>query len=435
MMTKLLRRRGPMPWQACPASVRRLLLAELLGLLAGSVAQAAIAWWISTRGGAADLARYGTAMAVAALVATPLLSPWGDRVPKQRLIRLGKACLVVDALALALLAHGGAYSLALLCLCGVLSMAAQAVLWPAESSLLPELVPATDLPAAIRLRRGAQALGGLLGPGLAGGALACLGLPWTMVLNLGLFLLSAGAAWFIGPPLCPGRAAAPGGWWSDLGDGLRAKWGVRLDRWWTLVGALMMVCLLPATGLLLPLRVQALGLSAAWFGACGAALSMGVLLGVAGVAPALIRRRGRAGALVLAITTCTLAIAGIGLCHWPPGLPLLCALLGLCLSVTQLVGQTHRLLAIPEHFRARMAAAHLTTAHLAAALAPALAGTLLQQAPVHTVYLLLAGGFAAGGLLLLLVPGLGAFLRLDHDSVTNWYGRRYPQAFRPRGGQ
>jgi MFS family permease len=285
------------------------------------------------------------------------------------------------------------------------------------------------------LRRGAQALGGLLGPGLAGAALASLGLPGTMVLNLAVFLLSAGVAWRIGPSPWPGQAGVRGGWWAELGDGLRAKWGVPLDRWWTLVGALMMVCLLPATGLLLPLRVQALGLSAAWFGACGAALSMGVLLGVAGVAPALIRRHGRAGALVLAITTCTLAIAGLGLCRWPPGLPLLCALLGLCLSVTQLVGQTHRLLAIPEHFRARMAAAHLTTAHLAAVLAPALAGTLLQHAPVHTVYLLLAGGFAAGGLLLLLVPGLGAFLRLDHHSVTNWYGRRYPQAFRPRGGR
>ena len=432
-----VRRRIPMPtpWRRCAPAVQRLLLAELLGLLAGSVAQAAMAWWISSRGGAADLARYGAAMAVTALIATPLLSPWGDRVPKRRLIRWGKACLVIDALGLALLAHGGVYSLALLCLCGVLSVAAQAALWPAESSLLPELVPAAGLPEAIRLRRAAQALGGLLGPGLAGGALASLGLPWTMVLNLALFLLSAGAAWLIGPPLSPGRAAVRGGWWADLGDGLRAKWRVPLDRWWSLAGALMMVCLLPATGLLLPLRVQALGLSAAWFGACGAALSLGVLVGVAGVAPALIARQGRPGALVLAITACTAGIAGIGLCRWPPGLPLLCALLGLCLSVTQLVGQTHRLLAIPGHFRARSAAAHLTSAHLAAALAPALAGALLQHAPVHTVYLLMAGGFAASGLLLLLVPGLGAFLRLDHDSVTNWYGRHYPEAFRSRGGR
>jgi MFS family permease len=372
-------------------------------------------------------------MALAALVATPLLSPWGDRVPKCRLIRLAKACLVLDALGLAVLAQGGAYSLALLCGCGLLSMAAQAVLWPAESSLLPELVPAAELPEAIRLRRGAQALGGLLGPGLAGAVLASCGLRWAMVLNLGLFLLSAGVAWRIGPPPVPARPAARGSWWADLADGLCAKWGVPLDRWWTLVGALMMVCLLPATGLMLPLRVQALGLSAAWFGACSGALSMGVLVGVAGVAPALMARHGRAGALVRAISTCTVAIAGVGLCRWPPGLPLLFALVGLCLSVTQLVGQTHRLLAVPEDFRARMAAANLSTAHLASAMAPALAGALLQRAPVQTVYLLMACGFGASGLLLLVVPGFAAFLRLDHASVANWYGRHHPQAFRSRG--
>jgi hypothetical protein len=269
----------------------------------------------------------------------------------------------------------------------------------------------------------------LLGPGLAGCALAVADLPWTMVSGLSLSLLSAGVAWRIGAPPFPSRAAASRGWRSDLVDGLRAKWCVPLDRWWTLTGALMMVCLLPATGLLVPLRIQALGLSAAWFGACGAALSTGVLAGVAGLAPALIARQGRVGALVAAISTCALAVAGIGLCRWAPGLPLLFALLGLCLSVTQLVGQTHRMLAIPEAFRSRMAAAHLTTAHLAAALAPALAGALLQHASVQAVYLLLAAGLAAGGLLLLLVPGLGPFLRLDHEQVRGWYGRHHPEAF------
>ena len=421
------------PWRRCPAAVQRLLLAELLGLLASSVAQAAMAWWISTRGGAADLARYGAAAAVAALVATPLLSPLGDRVPKQRLIRAAKACLVVDALGLALLAHASVYSLVLLCLCSGLSIAANAVLWPVQASLLPELVAPADLPEAIRLRRGAQALGGLLGPGLAGAVLAWAALRWALVLNLALFLLSAGVAWRIGVPSRPRHSDVGGRWWADLRDGVRAKWGVPLDRWWTLTGALMMVFLLPATGLLLPLQVQALGLSAAWFGGCGAALSLGLLLGVAGLAPRLMAWQGRVRALALAIATCTAAVAGIGLCRWAPGLPLLCALLGGCLSVTQLVGQTHRALAIPEHFRARMAAAHLTSAHLAAALAPALAGALLQHAPVRTVYLLLAAGFGAAGLLLLLVPGLGPFLRLDHDSVVTWYGRRYPRAFRSPG--
>lgn len=410
-------------------AVRRLMLGELLGLLATASMQLTMAWWISSQGGAAALARYGAVTALAAALATPLLSPAGDRWPKRILIRLGKVWLALDALLLAALCWAGIHDLTLLCVCGLSSVAATALLWPAEASILPELVAPAGLPAAIRLRRAAQAAGGLLGPGLGGVVLASTGPDTAMALNLVLFGLAAGAAWLPGMPGLPTAAARRRRWLDEMADGLRAKWQVRLDRWWTLVGALMMLCLLPAIGLLLPLRIQALGLSAVWFGACSASLSGGLLLGVAGLAPALINRLGRIRALALVIVSCTAAMAGVGLCNRAPMLVALFALIGLCLSVTQLVGQTHRVLAIPEDYRARMSAAHLTIAHLAAALAPALAGALLQQVAAPTVYLLLAAGFGACGLLLLAVPDLGTFLRQDHDSVVGWYGRHYPHAF------
>lgn len=433
-MPDLLPSRLLPPWRGTTPALRRLLLSELFGLLAASGAQAGIAWWIASGGGAADMVRYGSGAAVMALLAAPLLSPWGDRVPKARLIRGARLVLVLDALALALLAQAGAYHLAWLCLCSLLSIAAGALLQPVEASILPELVPAADLPAAIRLRRGAQALGGLVGPALAGAALAAGGLRWAMAMNLLLFTLAAGVAWRVGVPPFPAARRTRAGWTDDLWAGLRAKWGVVLDRWWTLVGALMMVCLLPATGLMVPLQVQALGLSPAWFGAFCAALPLGVLAGAAGLAPALVAWRGRVGALAAAIVAMALAMAGIGLCRWAPGVLALFVLLGLCLSVTQLVGQTHRMLAMPEAFRARMTAANLAIAHGAAALAPLVAGALLARLPVGTVYLLLAGAFAASGLLLLAVPGLRVFLQQDHDSVRGWYTRHYPRAFAPTAG-
>ncbi|MDT7837204.1 MFS transporter [Aquabacterium sp. OR-4] len=434
-------------WRALPPGLRHFLLSELLGLLATASMQLGMAWWISSQGGAAALARYGALTGLAALLATPLISPAGDRWPKRLLIRAGKLCLAVDALLLAALCGAGVFKLTLLCLCGLLSVAATALLWPVEASLLPELVPTAALPDAVRLRRAAQAMGGLLGPALGGLLLAAAGLKLAMAANLLLCLIAAAAAWRIDRPagntappasaeaLAPAAAMATvppprrRSWLGDIADGLRAKWRVRLDRWWTLTGALMMLCLLPATGLLLPLRIQALGLGAAWFGACSAGLSAGLLLGVAGLAPALIARLGRVRALALAIGLCAAAMAGIGLCQAAPALVALLALIGLCMSVTQMVGQVHRLLAIPEHYRARMNAAHLMMAQLAAALAPAVAGLLLLGNGLRTVYLLLALGFAAAGLLLLAVPGLGAFLRADHEAARGWYGRHYPQAF------
>lgn len=421
--------RSPAWRQSVPITVRRLLLGELMGLLATASLQLTVAWWITSEGGAAALARYGALTATAALVATPLLSPAGDRWPKSRLIRLGRLCLALDALLLTSLCWSGIYDLTLLCACGLLSVVATALLWPVEASIIPELVAPAQLPAAMRLRRAAQAAGGLLGPSLGGMVLAGAGLEAAMIVNLALCMLASGAAWLVGLPARPVAAPRRRGWFGDMAGGLRAKWCVRLDRWWTLVGALMMLCLGPATGLLLPLRIQSLGLTAAWYGACSAALSVGLLLGVVWLAPALIDRMGRVRALALVIAGCAAAIAGIGLCNRAPALVTLFASIGLCMSVTQLVGQTHRMLAMPEDYRARMSAAHLMVAQLVAALAPALAGTLVLQVDVQNTYLLLAAGFGVAGLLLLAVPGLGTFLRQDHEGARNWYSRHYPQAF------
>lgn len=430
---------------AATRALRLLLLGEATGLLAASTSQLLLAWWISQHGGPADLARYALTLALAGLLLTPLLSPLGDRCARHRLVAAARTVLVLDSLGVLLLVAAGHHQPLWLTVLGLVGVAAHAVLLPAEASLLPDRVAAAQLPQAVRWRRAAQALGGLLGPALAGPVLVVAGPPALAAISLLLAVLAACAAAGLGPSPRPASAvlAAPAassadataaatarGWWADLAAGLRAKWGVPLDRGWTAVGALMMLFLLPATGVLLPVRVQGLGLSAAWFGACGAALSAGVLLGVAGLAPALIRRAGRVRALALALGLCTLALAGLGLVAWPPGLVLCMAGVGLAMSVTQLVGQTHRLLAMPEDFRARMTAAHLTVAQLSATLAPALAAALLQlPLAVSTVYLVLAAGFATSGLLLLAVPGLGPFLRLDHEEVRDWYRRQHPQAF------
>lgn len=418
--------------RACDSSMRLLLLTELLGLLAAGGAQTSLLWWISKSGGAVDLTLYGGAIALSSLVAMPLMSPLGDRWPKRRLIQLGKACLLVEALVLCLLSLSGVYHWALICACSLLSVLANAIVLPAQASILPELVETEALPAAIRLRRGAQALGGLLGPGLGGAALALGGVTWALALVTLLFGIAMFTALRLHEPRFQVKATGSKGWYQDMVAGLRAKWGVPLDRWWTLTGALMMVFYLPATGMLLPLRLQSLQLSALWFGACSAALSLGLLLGVAGLADRLIQRLDRVRAIFGAIAICGLAVAGLGLCDWAPGLVLLFALLGLCMSVTQLVGQTHRMLAMPENFRSRMSAVHLAVAHIAGALAPTVAGGLLQHGSVATVYLLLAAGFLSSGLLLLAVPDLRLFLGLEHEQVKNWYGQNYPQAFTAR---
>lgn len=416
-------------------ATRQLLVSEMAGLLANASSQTTLAWWIAHSGGAADLARYGAGMAICAMVALPLMSPLGDRGPKHRVVRGACVLLLLDVLVLAALAWRDAYSWPLLCLCGAVSAVANAALLPAQASMLPELVETSRLPEAIRLRRGFQAVGGLMGPALSGALLALAGVAAAMAGAALMMLAAAVAAARLQPTPATPAAATRAGWLGDVRAGLRAKWGVPVDRWWTLAGALMMVFFLPATGLLLPLRLQSLGLSGGWLGACGAALSAGVMAGVAGLAEALIRRLDRVRAIAAAIGVCGGAMGAVGLCDPPWALVALFALMGLCMSVTQLVGQTHRMLAVPEHFRARMAAAQLTLAHLAATAAPVVVATLLAGWRVEAVYLWMAAGFLASGGLLLAIPGLRPFLRLDHAQVKNWYGLQYPKAFLPVRGR
>ena len=420
----------PLSWRRQPTPLRRLLISETFSLLAASTAQLSLAWWVGRSGGAGDLSRYAMLLALGSLLALPLLSPLGDRCAKRPLVRLATLGMLAETAALCLLALSGHYRLDWLIALGLLGTTASAVLLPVLSSMLAELVPPAQLPEALRLRRGAQALGSLLGPGLAGGALALGDVGLALSLCLLLAGLSAGAAWRLGSAFQATASARPAtGWWQDLRAGLRAKWGVPLDRWWTLSGALMMVFLLPAIGMLLPLRLQALGLSAAWFGACSAALSLGLLAGVMGLAQRLISGLNRVRAIALALPVCGLGMALLGACPWPPGMAMACLLIGLCMSVTQMVGQSHRLLAIPENFRARMSAAQLCVAQLAGLAAPAVAGLLLQHLSVAQAYGGLSLAFLASSLLLLRVPSLGDFLRLDHESVRGWYGRQHPEAF------
>ncbi|HEY1128432.1 MAG TPA: MFS transporter [Roseateles sp.] len=416
----------------CPPAARRLLAGEMAGLLATASTQTTLAWWIAHSGGSGDLARHGLVIAVCAMAAMPLLSPMGDRWSKRRVVQAARGLLLLEALALAMLAGMDVYSLSTLCFCGALSAVVTAALAPTQASMLPELVGVDRLPDAIRLRRGCQAMGGLAGPAVSGALLATDGIAAAMVGALLLTLVAAAAAMWLGPPGVAPTAAAAGGWLGDMGAGLRAKWRVPVDRWWTLTGALMMVFFLPATGMLLPLRLQALGLSGGWLGACSASLSLGVMAGIAGLADALIRRLGRVRSIAVAIGVCAGAMAAAGACAQPLALLGCYVLMGMCMSVTQLVGQTHRALAVPEHFRSRMAAAQLALAQLAASVAPAVAGVLLTLWRVEAVYLCMAMGFLASGALLLAVPELRPFLRLDHEQVRNWYGRQYPEAFGPR---
>ena len=277
-----------------------LLISDTLMLLSLMVGRVAVPWWVASEGGAAHLAVFAAGMALVSCIALPLLSPLGDRFDKKLLISAGLALMALEGLALAALAQAGIYHLGLVMALELCAAVAMAAIMPASFSIVAELLPGHQLTAGLGLQKSAQAVGRLLGPVLGGTLLALAGTATALWLHALLLALAAALAWRIQAAL-PAPGARERRWLQDLRAGLAAKWKMPLERGWTSVSFLVMIFFGPGIGMLLPLKVQSLGLSAAWLGAYEAGLSAGMLLGALGGSVGLARRIGRFHASLCAI--------------------------------------------------------------------------------------------------------------------------------------
>ncbi|WP_429454512.1 MFS transporter [Paraburkholderia sp. 40] len=409
----------------------RLLLSDLLRILAEMVGYITLPWWIVHLGGAHDLAIYSVSIAVTTIFAMPLLSPLGDRYAKRPQIAWGLCALMVVAFTLATLASLSDYRLMLIVCIGMVTVIAKAFIDPASSTISAELVPADRLAKVLRLRKSTQAAGRALGPTLAGATLALGGIAATLWMNGILLGVAAYVTWQLPSHTQPNeRHRGLARWWEDLRAGLHAKWIVPLERGWTLVNFFVWIFQGPAVGMLIPLKVQSLGLSGLWLGASEAALSLGLLLGSFRGSDALVSRFGRFNVRVGAAMCEGLALAASGWAHSPIVLVLAFTCVGFANASMGLVGATHRSLAIPQNFRVRILAASMMTTQIAGILGPMIAGAALTHWAVGEVYTcfgfatcLLAFGFV-------LIPRSREFFALNHDQVKDWFRHEYPQAFK-----
>lgn len=414
--------------------VRLLMISEVLTVFSLLVGHLAVSWWVAEQGGAAHLAIYGVVMSATAFVSMPLLSPLADRYPKRTLLGAGLSVFVLETFLLASMVQWLDYALLPLVLLEMVAVMALAVMQPAAMSIAAELVPHEQLAEAFALQKSAQALGRMLGPALCGLILATAGVLAALWLHVALFVVAAWAAFRI--PTGSHRAPSEARHWArELTAGLRAKWVIPVERYWTILSFFTMLFFGPAIGLLVPLRVQSLGWSAAWLGWCEAALSAGMLIGALYAARALTERFGRYPIAITALAGEGIALGLVGILDARYALPLCFFFTGLCLACMQLIGQTHRMLAVPDQFRGRFSACNLMVMHMAGTLGPALVGILLLQAEVDLVYLICGLGMLLCALCYPWLPGFRAFLSLDHATAKDWYAREYPQAFAGEAGR
>ena len=411
-------------------SFRWLLWSDALTLLSMMVGQVALPWWIAKSGGAHDLAVYGVVVAAMSFVALPLLSPFADRHSKRSLMVVGLLGFGVAASAMATFAALSHYRLDVVIAIETVTVLASALIMPASNSIVTELVPPAGLSQALGLQQTAQASGRLIGPAIAGALLAVVDTAPTLALGACLLFAAASLATRLPrPDGAPATAKPRGRWVDEVRVGLRVNWSIPIERGWVIcnfIGALFMV---PCVAMLAPLKVQSLGLSAAWLGWVEAGASLGMLVGSLGPAAWWARAHGRFGARVGGSAVMGLALALAGLTGDRHVLVACFAVVGVCAATTTLVGKTHRMLARPLAYRARMSAAAIMTVQVSQTLGPAIAGVALTHWSVRAVYVMFGLLSAVSALGFFLIPGFRAFMALEHDEVDDWYGRTYPATF------
>jgi MFS family permease len=205
-----------------------------------------------------------------------------DRLPRFRVMMTADLGAAVAWAALAAMLITGWAPLPYLITAAVFAGAMTALFYPAQTGVVPEVVPAERLQSAngvLRLGMNVARIGGFA---LAGGAVTLLGAGWAVALNAGLLVASAlFTAGLRLPAASPSTEATPAGPLQELKEG----WHEFRSRQWLWVVVLqysfVLMVLQAVIGVLGPvMAIARLGGPAGWSVVLGAE-SAGMLVGVA----------------------------------------------------------------------------------------------------------------------------------------------------------
>ncbi len=276
-----------------------------------------------------------------------------DAVDRRRLMLAAQSVMMLTAAALALLTAGGLARVWLILLVAGGGAAAGAVDGPARQALLPSLVPREHLPNAIGLNSILFQTASVIGPALAGVALATTGVASVYALNALSFLATIGAVLLM-RDIPAAKLAGPGAIsLRALGEGIRFVFGSPLLRATLILDGLATFFCSATT--LLPLFAQdVVPVGPRGYGWLYAAPSVGAVLASA----VMVRLAGqiahRGVVLLLAVAVYGLATIAFGLSRTFGLMFLALAISGAADTVSAVLRNIVRQLETPDRLRGRM---------------------------------------------------------------------------------
>ena len=385
---------GRLPALAAP-TFRTFLAAAFVGNIGAWMGTTAQGWLVlGLTDSAAALGVASAAGSAPVLFLSLLAGVLADRLDR-RLIMVGaQVAGAIVAAALALLTMTGVVAYWHVLVLAVLAGSATALAMPTFQAIVSTLVPAGAIGNAVALNSAQFNLSRILGPVVAGAAIAAGGQALAFWLNALALGVVAVVLWRL--PLASASASATraeASMWSNLLDGLRY---VRADR---MVLVLLVLAAVPGLLMLnylplLPVYARdILDIGAGGLGVLTAAIGVGALVGAHGVA--VLRPGGGSGRLVLV----GLAVASVALITFALSTVLVVSLVALAvLGAAQVAyyATTNTLLQVivPPRLRGRVMSLYILTSWGAIPLGNLLAGFVAERygAPA---------ALAAGGLITL----------------------------------
>jgi MFS family permease len=341
-----------------PPSLRhrrfRLLWAGLAISVAGSQMQVwALLWHVRTlTSQPIALGGVGLARILPIFLFSLIAGAVADVANRRRMLFFTQSAMAAVAVALTWLTVAGRLQLWHIYALTALQAAANAFDLPARQSLVPNLVPARDLPNAFSLQSIAFQIGSIVGPALSGLAIAQFGLADVYAANAltyGAVLVALVAMGHVEQE----RVSAAAGVSSEaIAEGIRFMWHQPLILSTMLLD--FFATFFSSANTLMPIFARdVLKVGAVPYGWLSSAQAVGAM--VAGVAMSQRERFRRQGPLLLwSVVLFGLATIGFGLARTVPLAFAALAAAGAADAVSTIIRNTIRQLATPDRIRGRM---------------------------------------------------------------------------------
>jgi len=334
----------------------RLLWAGLLISIAGSQMQLwALFWHIRTlTDQPIALGAVGLARILPVIVFSLIGGAVADSLNRRRILFLTQTGMAIVAFALGWLTLAGHIDLWHIYLLTALQAVAQAFDGPARQALVPNLVPAHDLPNAFSLNSIANQTGSIIGPALSGFVIAAGGLAYVYIINAISFLAVIVALIMMGPVEQQQSTTTqkPAVSFPAIAEGVRFILGQPLILS-TMILDFFATFFSSANTLMPIIARDVLGVGAVAYGWLSAAQAIGAMIAALVISQMRqIRRQGPV--FMLAVVLFGIATIIFGFSRSFPLAMLALIMVGGADAVSTIIRNTIRQLATPDYIRGRM---------------------------------------------------------------------------------